>query len=243
MNRKIILKSFSLIALLCSLSSFKSQTIKLPKTIKIDTIIEDYSKYLISYNFEYNNKNQLLKIIDSTKDKDKIIVQEMNFKYNNEGRLLEYTHKKKSSITHYEMVYEKNKIVMFPNKSSYNKLTILLDDSQKAIEIREVNEENSYFNGISYPVYDENGNLEKLKSAKFEYGVSKGIFSDINMDSWLRIFLSNQFSSAFMNFSKNILIKRSKENSFKMNLIYVIENDYPIKIINPLITYKVEYIE
>ena len=72
MNRKIILKSFSLIALLCSLSSFTSQTIKLPKTIKIDTIIEDYSKYLISYNFEYNNKNQLLKIIDSTKDKDKI---------------------------------------------------------------------------------------------------------------------------------------------------------------------------
>lgn len=243
MNRKIILKSFSLIALICSLLSFKSQTIRLPKTIKIDTISNDYSKYLISYNFEYNNKNQLLKIIDSTKDKEKIIIQEINFKYNNDGRLVEYTHKKKSSIAHYKIVYENNKIVMFPNKDSYNKLTILLDDSEKAIEIREVNEENSYFNGISYPVYNENGNLEELKKTKFEYGVSKGIFSDINMDSWFRIYLSNQFPSAFMNFSKNILTKRSKENSFKMNLQYVIENNYPIKIINPLITYKVEYIE
>ena len=237
----MLLKKILFIFMIASISSCGSRIIKLPKTIRIDTIKRDYSEYRISYNFEYNNKNQLVTIIDSTKKREKIIIQELCFNYNkNDGKLKSYIYKTNTDTIQYEIVYDINTINMFPKKGSNLEYLITLNNSDNALEIKSVDKANSYYNSITKPIYYKNGNLKQMNKTKFKFSNSKGIFSDINMEPWARLYFSHLVKQR-LNFSKNLLIMLSKGEKFKANYKYVIQKKYPIRIIHPLITYKIAY--
>lgn len=243
------MKSFSLFLLILVIFSFNScsQTRKIPISIEIDTLRKDtlkmnLNKYHISYNFKYDKNNRLIKMIDSTKKGSKIIIQELELTYNKgNGKLKNYTYKKNTEVIHHDISYVNNKVILKPENNKGTEFTFTLDKFGKAIKIERLSKTNSFFNSIITPIYYDNENIKQIGNWMFEYNRSKGMFADVNMEPWLRLYFFRLLIRTNLNFSKNLIKELNKKPYSKTKFVYEITNDYPSKIIYPVFVYKVNY--
>ncbi len=234
--------------LLCICVSCSSQSKKIPIAIQLDTIntTADLTKYkLPSFTFEYDDDARLIKMIDSIKKRDTYRVRELLFTYDKNGRLQQYTYTINGELDDgHTVTYDNNTVTM----ASMNKIggythTFELDRSNKIIKGKSIHT-NAYFNSSIAPNYYDDGSIKKGGDFSYIYSDDKGVFANVHMEPWCRVFFEKLITLSLQ--KRNVTTRttyKSSDNSVyaTKNYEYEIENNYPTKLLNGKVVYKVIY--
>lgn len=230
----------------CSKSA--GQNKKIPISILFDSINSDREgkKYeLPAFYFEYDNESRLIKMTDSVKKKSKFRVRELLFVYDKKGKLTNYSYQINGELEKgHNITYENNKVIMTSVKKIGYKHIMVLDKFNKAVSVKSTHT-NAYFNSSSKPTYYDDGNVKKAGNYTYMYRKEKGVFSNVNMEPWCRLFFDKLITLSLQkrNVSERKTYQNRKSDDYSTKSYeYEIKANHPSKLVNGKIIYTVSYL-